>query len=156
MDDPTSQVLAQWMPYLLSAFLTVATAVLGAAGVLLRKLWTGGSHYAEKAWQLAERAVNKHLEFTDSLSASLNAQTELLAEIKEETARATSVIDQLGSDPTGSGEIKTLVELVKTKQGGCNFKQEELEKALKLVLKVARERQQQRKQQDQREREQQT
>lgn len=135
MDEQTSHVLAQWMPYLLSAGLAFIGAASGTLGVLIRKLWAGGSYYMEKAWALADKAVNKHLEFTDSLSASLNAQTELLAEIKAETTKAAKVIDQLGSDPTGSGEIKTLVTILKDKPQFCKYEREEIERYLKVILK---------------------
>ena len=143
MDDKaTAEVVNQWLTYLVPVILTVLSALGGMLAVIGRKLWVGGAHYAEKGWLLAEKAVNKHLEFTDKLAAStdklaesMDAQTELLAEIKVDTTKASNIIDQLGSDPTKSGEIKLLVESLRNSPSLCKYSKEELEKYLKVILK---------------------
>lgn len=134
MDDKTAELVNHWMAYLIPAFLTIAGAIAAGIGVLVRKLWTGVSYYAEKLWTLADKAVNKHLEFTDSIATSMNVQTGLLTEIKTETSRAIEVIDQLGSDPTGAIKIKSLVDQLKDSPTLCKYSKEEIEKYLKVII----------------------
>lgn len=123
------------MAILVPALVAFLGAVGTAAGFLARKVWTGSTYYADKLWNLLERGAHKHFEFMDDLSSSLNAQTELLQEIKQGTDKTAKVLDAMGSDPTGSGEIKTLVERLKDSPILCKYSKDEIEKYLKVILK---------------------